>query len=305
MNRIRGHIVLLLLLLVWTQVNAQQSLLEKKISIEFRNESVGEALDRLMDEANCTINFRSADIPANRKISKAYVATALGKIIRDLWGDHQIILRATSTDITVKVERKKGKGNLQGYLKDDNNEPLPFATVAIKGTSRGSVTDESGYFEIKEIIEGGHTLVASSTGYLSKKQAITIRPNETVTENIILSTDVKRLDEVIVEGRSEKVEELVQSAQAITVVETRIAKVQTADLGEVVARTQGVNIQRSGGLGSGSQFSLNGLTNDQIRMFLNGIPMDAMGYINGLANVPVNLIERVEIYRGVVPIRFG
>lgn len=304
MNRIRGHIVLLLSLFVGI-VHAQQSLLEKTISIEFRNESVGEALDRLMDEANCTINFRSADLSASRKISKAYVTTALGKIIRDLWGDHQIILRATSTDITVKVVRKKGKGNLQGYLKDDNNEPVPFATVAIKGTSRGSVTDESGYFEIQEIIEGGHTLVASSTGYLSKKQAITIRPNETLTENIILSTDVKRLDEVIVEGRSEKVEELVQSAQAITVVETRIAKVQTADLGEVLARTQGVNIQRSGGLGSSAQFSLNGLSGNQVRFFLDGIPLVAMGYVNGLANVPVNLIERVEIYRGVVPIRFG
>ncbi|MEM6846414.1 MAG: hypothetical protein AAF632_29685, partial [Bacteroidota bacterium] len=78
MNRIIGYTVLLLSLFVLIQVNAQQPLLEKKISIEFRNESVGEALDRLMDEANCTINFRSADLPANRKISKVYVATALG-----------------------------------------------------------------------------------------------------------------------------------------------------------------------------------------------------------------------------------
>ncbi|HEU4408787.1 MAG TPA: TonB-dependent siderophore myxochelin receptor MxcH [Polyangiaceae bacterium] len=100
-------------------------------------------------------------------------------------------------------------------------------------------------------------------------------------------------------------ERLRQSAQAVTVVETEQAKRQTADLGEVLARVGGVGVRRSGGLGSDTQFSLNGLTGDQIRFFLDGVPLDVAGYPFGIANVPVNLVERVEIYRGVVPIRFG
>src|SRR5262249_14036852 len=72
-----------------------------------------------------------------------------------------------------------------------------------------------------------------------------------------------------------------------------------------MARTQGVSVRREGGLGSGTRFSLNGLTDDQIRFFLDGVPLDLAGYPFGLANVPVNLVERAEIYRGVVPIRFG
>lgn len=110
--------------------------------------------------------------------------------------------------------------------------------------------------------------------------------------------------EVIVRGQSEA-DRLRRSAEAVHVVETENVKRQSQDLGEVLARTQGVGVQRSSGLGSDTRISLNGLTDDQIRLFLDGIPLDFMGYPLGIANVPVNLVERIEIYRGVVPVRFG
>jgi vitamin B12 transporter len=110
--------------------------------------------------------------------------------------------------------------------------------------------------------------------------------------------------EITVQGQPEA-ERVRRSSDAVHVVETEVAKRETADLGEVLARNQGVGVQRSGGLGSDTRFSLNGLTDDQVRFFLDGVPLELAGYPFGVANVPVNLVERVEIYRGVVPIRFG
>lgn len=110
--------------------------------------------------------------------------------------------------------------------------------------------------------------------------------------------------EVTVRGYSD-VQRLQRSAEAVHVVSAERAQRQTQDLGEVLARTQGVAVQRSAGLGSDTRISLNGLTDDQIRFFLDGVPLEFMGYPFGIANVPVNLVERVEIYRGVVPVRFG
>ncbi|HEU4537805.1 MAG TPA: TonB family protein, partial [Polyangiaceae bacterium] len=110
--------------------------------------------------------------------------------------------------------------------------------------------------------------------------------------------------EVTVQGAT-PAERLRQSAEAVAVIETEQAKRQTADLGEVMARSGGVGVRRSGGLGSDTQFSLNGLTGDQVRFFLDGVPLDVAGYPFGIANVPVNVVERIEIYRGVVPVRFG
>jgi hypothetical protein len=46
----------------------------------------------------------------------------------------------------------------------------------------------------------------------------------------------------------------------VLVVETREAKRKTADLGELLARSQGTGVRRGGGLGSGTRFSLAGLT---------------------------------------------
>ncbi|HTV18566.1 MAG TPA: TonB family protein, partial [Polyangiaceae bacterium] len=100
-------------------------------------------------------------------------------------------------------------------------------------------------------------------------------------------------------------ERLRASAESVTVVETERAQRESADLGEVLARTAGVGVRRSGGLGSDVRFSLQGLSDDQVRFFIDGLPLEYSGYPFGIGNVPVNSIERVEIYAGVVPVRFG
>ncbi|WP_437312325.1 TonB-dependent siderophore myxochelin receptor MxcH [Sorangium sp. So ce388] len=110
--------------------------------------------------------------------------------------------------------------------------------------------------------------------------------------------------EVTVRGAT-VAERLQQSAQAIKVIDTEPAQRRTVDMGEVLARIEGVGVRRSGGLGSTTRFSLNGLSDDQIRFFVDGVPLDFAAFPFGIANVPVNLIERVEIYRGVVPVRLG
>ncbi|MEM6730314.1 MAG: TonB-dependent receptor plug domain-containing protein, partial [Myxococcota bacterium] len=95
------------------------------------------------------------------------------------------------------------------------------------------------------------------------------------------------------------------SANALTVLSTENDVVRSADLGEILARSAGISVQRTGGLGSAEVISLNGLRDQQIRLFLDGIPLDAAGFPFGIANVPVNLVQNVEVYRGVVPITFG
>ncbi|MCP3104482.1 TonB-dependent siderophore myxochelin receptor MxcH [Myxococcus sp. K15C18031901] len=113
----------------------------------------------------------------------------------------------------------------------------------------------------------------------------------------------KRL-ETTVSGRSEA-ERHRQSAEAVKIISIRRAQARSGDLGQVLASQEGVEVRRSGGLGSSAMFALNGLTDDQIRFFLDGVPLDLSGYPFGIANVPVNLVDSVQLYRGVVPIRYG
>lgn len=133
---------------------------------------------------------------------------------------------------------------------------------------------------------------------------VVVPPGQAVDTDPVAPLDPGGIEEVVVVAHTDA-EVLERSAQAVTVVETEQAQRQSSDLGEVVARTQGVGVRRSGGLGSTTRFSLNGLTDDQVRFFLDGVPLELAGYSLGISNVPVDLVERIEVYQGVVPVRFG
>nr|WP_171447458.1 TonB-dependent siderophore myxochelin receptor MxcH [Corallococcus carmarthensis] len=96
-----------------------------------------------------------------------------------------------------------------------------------------------------------------------------------------------------------------KSAEAVQVIELEQASMESADLGTALARTEGVDVRRAGGLGSTARISIAGLSDDQVRFFIDGVPLEFAGYGPGLANVPVNLVQQMEVYQGVVPIRFG
>ncbi|HEX5660930.1 MAG TPA: TonB-dependent receptor plug domain-containing protein, partial [Polyangiales bacterium] len=113
----------------------------------------------------------------------------------------------------------------------------------------------------------------------------------------------KVVDVTAQSGRS-AVRQRRKSSEAVSIVDMREAKKRSSDLGEVLSRVAGVSIRRFGGLGSEFRFSLNGLYDSQVRFFVDGVPIDRV-YAAGLANTPVNLVQNVEIYRGVVPLRLG
>ncbi len=115
------------------------------------------------------------------------------------------------------------------------------------------------------------------------------------------------LDAAVIEvtARLSTSQRMQRSGEAVDVVDTNASRRRSADLGEVLSQQAGVLVRRAGGLGSSTRLTLNGLSDDQIRVFYDGLPIDFVGYGFGLANFPLNLIDRIEIYRGVVPLRFA
>src|SRR5262245_36334997 len=78
---------------------------------------------------------------------------------------------------------------------------------------------------------------------------------------------------IAIEDASEATE-LARSARAVTVIELERERERAADLGEVLSRAHGLQVRRTGGLGSATRFSLNGLHDEQIRSFVDGIPLE-------------------------------
>lgn len=193
---------------------------------------------------------------------------------------------------------------LLGSVRNEEGESIPGITILIVSTSKGAVTNAEGKYLIQDIIPGIYAIEVSGVGFEKQSLKISFKAREQIDKIIILKESTSELDEVVVTAESEA-RELELSAKSVQVIETREIKLKSADLGEVLAKTEGVNVQRTGGLGSDVRFSLNGLSGDQVRFFYDGLPLDYTLYSFGIANVPLNVIDRVEIYKGVVPIEFG
>jgi vitamin B12 transporter len=96
-----------------------------------------------------------------------------------------------------------------------------------------------------------------------------------------------------------------ESARSVKVIELEAARRTSLDLGQVLSQSEGISVRRSGALGSPARVSLAGLIDEQIPIFVDGVPIEVAGYPFGIVNVPVSLLERAEVHRGVVPIRLG
>ncbi|MGR6873482.1 TonB-dependent receptor plug domain-containing protein [Pseudomonas sp. HK3] len=117
--------------------------------------------------------------------------------------------------------------------------------------------------------------------------------------------ETKELETLVIVGATDEASVLEQSAAAVDVIDLKADQKLTADLSEVLSREPGISIRRMGGLGSRERFSLNGLEDEQIRFFIDGIPLEMSAYTFGISSIPLNLIQRADVYHGVVPIELG
>lgn len=116
--------------------------------------------------------------------------------------------------------------------------------------------------------------------------------------------DTVVLDNATVTAKTRE-QQLREGAYAVSAVSIRSQVATLKSLTQAIDRTSGIRIREEGGVGSDFDLSINGMSGNSIRYFLDGMPLDAKGTGMTLANLPVNIIDRVEIYKGVIPASFG
>ncbi|OOQ58784.1 TonB-dependent receptor [Mucilaginibacter pedocola] len=192
---------------------------------------------------------------------------------------------------------------ISGVIKD-NNGPVAGVSVTLKNTNRGALTNEKGVFELTNVKPGEYVLVVSSIGYISQQKNITVQAGRSETLNLELKAASNDIQQVTVVGKT-KSQEVRETGFAVNAIETKKFANTTADLNQVLSRSAGVRIREQGGLGSNFNFSINGLSGKAVKYFIDGVPLELMGTAMSLNNIPVNLAERLEVYKGVVPVQLG
>lgn len=194
------------------------------------------------------------------------------------------------------------KTMISGKVLSTEKTTVDFATVYLKGTNYGGTTNEEGIYHL-QVPAGEYTLVVSAIGYKTVEKPVKLMRGERTKMNVVISPQATELDEVVVVSNG--VTRLKRSAFNAVALDTKALQNSTQNLSEALAQAPGMKIRESGGVGSDMQLMMDGFTGKHIKIFIDGVPQEGVGSSFGLNNIPVNYAERIEVYKGVVPVGFG
>ena len=204
-----------------------------------------------------------------------------------------------ATMMSLEAQTKSISGTVESA---QSGEPLIGATIMeVGGRGHGTVTDADGRFTLNGVASGG-ALEVSYVGYTTKLVNLKkTHPNPLV---IKLQTKAMGLNEVVVVGKSEA-REIKEHAMPVTVITMEQLKGTVSNVNDVLKRTTGITIRSMGGVGSAARVSVRGLEGKRIGVFIDDYPMNDNSDFISINDIPVEMIERIEIYKGVVPAKFG
>jgi len=185
---------------------------------------------------------------------------------------------------------------VEGFIRNEQGQPLEFVNLALEGTSAGTTTNEAGFFRLR-VSGGPASLLVSHMGYISRRITLNVPLGETrqvnitlelattdlpdveVRERQILSTDIMRLDPKLVAvlpGPSSGVEGLVKTLPGVSSTSelTSQYSVRGGNFDENLVYVNGIEIYRPFLVRSGQQEGLSFLNSDLI----SGINFSAGGF---------------------------
>ena len=195
---------------------------------------------------------------------------------------------------------------LRGKIIDKETElPISGAYVSIKNIKQKTVSDKTGNYQIDIPSNGIYIVEVSFVGYKRVRQVVVSEGN--TTKDFFLETSTNALNEVVVRGSSQKAEinHIRQSPMAVTVVDGSKLRGRSSGIEEILTRTSGIKVRKTGGLGSASRISVHGLEGKRVAVYINGFPLNSPDGSFDINDIPIDVIKYIEVYKGIVPAEYG
>ena len=188
----------------------------------------------------------------------------------------------------------------------DNGNGIEAATVQWKpigapSFKNGALTDRRGIVQIQAKGVDSYVVLTRYVGY---ETAIDTLKSSIKKHTIRLRANARELDGVVVTGKS-KVQFMRESPEAITVINGKDLQGRSVSLETILDKTIGLKVGQTGGLGSSSRIIVHGLEGNRIQILWDGIPMSTSDGTFSLDEIPIDIIERIEVYKSIIPARFG
>jgi TonB-linked SusC/RagA family outer membrane protein len=301
--------------LLLANTSSSQSLKEAKIGIHVRDVSIMKVFEVIESQTDFAFTYRKSTLGDNRytfdhdEISVEQVLNQISRLsnleFHQVNNNISVIKARNMNPVRKKTDDTSLNKVITGQVLDEQGEPMPGATVMIKDTSIGTVTDANGNFTVSAP-DGNVVLVISFTGY--KSQEIAIGQNTTVS--VVLEPDVTNLSEVVVIGYGQLDRKEVTTAIASFKPTSENARPVLGPDQVMQGRMPGVYVGAGAGTpGSAVRVSIRGIGSlsgqNEPLYVVDGIPLashnaamfDLGEGMNPLAELNPNDIESIEVLK--------
>ena len=217
---------------------------------------------------------------------------------------------ATTPDSDDNPEQPTLKGtdaNLVGHIIDAGTSlHIPYATVALKGTTIGCAADASGHYKINNIPEGEYTIVVTALGYGTVEIPFKAVRRKTVEHNFTLIESATLVDEIVVSATRNETNRR-KTSTVVNVASTKLFEgTASANLSEAMNFQSGLRVENTCGNCGAPQLRINGLEGQYSQILLDSRAIfSSLAGVYGLDLMPVAMVERVEVIRGGGSALFG
>lgn len=208
---------------------------------------------------------------------------------------------------SVAVMAQDTDANIFGHVIDKSTgRHLPFVNVVVKGTNIGASTDESGHYFITNLPEGVHVVEASCVGYKTTSMEVDVRRGQSYEMNISIEVDAQLMKDVVVSASRVAVNRR-EAAVVVNVLSPKaLDRVNAVNLAEGLNFQSGLRVENTCQNCGANQVRINGLEGKYSQILIDSRPVfSALAGVYGLEQIPVSMIDRIEIIRGGGSALFG
>ena len=230
---------------------------------------------------------------------KLYILGAVIALLMPVvaWGD----------SVVPAPKKNSSDANIYGHIINaSNNEHLPFASIAVKGTTIGCSSDATGHYYLKNLPVGRHTIVVTLLGFETIEQPIEAVAGKNIEMNFTLEEQAMSLDEVVVSATRNETNRR-RTATVVNVASQKLFEsTASSNLSESMNFQSGLRVENNCGNCGTMQLRINGLEGHYSQILLDSRPIfSSLAAVYGLDQLPVAMIERVEVVRGGGSALFG
>ena len=165
-----------------------------------------------------------------------------------------------------------GQAKITGEVVDETNQPLPGASIVVKGTTNGTSTDFDGKFTLQAEANSG-TIVISFIGFQSKEVSFS---SSNAKLGMIQLQEDDSLDEIILTATSFAIDRKTPVAVSTIKSADIERKLGSQEFPEVLKSTPGVYATKSGGGFGDGRINLRGFNSENVAVMINGVPVNDM-----------------------------